>query len=200
MYCVGLIGTIASGKSTVTAVLQALGVKVISADVIAKQLTEPGQVALASIKNHFGPQILTSDGQLNRPALRALIFNQPQERHWLEELLHPLIRQRILQDVQATEAPYCVIEIPLLKDRKTYPYLKRILWVKSDNKQQIERLIHRDNLSLKQAQQILACQKEQTNHEELADDILENEGTLAELTKKIKNFHQQYLQLAQQTR
>lgn len=109
-----------------------------------------------------------------------------------------MIRQRILQAVQAAESPYCIIEIPLLYDRKTYPYLNRILWVKSSHQQQIERLMHRDNLSAEQAEHILACQIEQANHHRIADDTLENDGTLAELIKKIKNYHQRYLQFAKQ--
>lgn len=196
MYCVGLTGNIASGKSTVAAYFATLGVDVISADAIAKQLTAKTQPALQEIINHFGEAVLTSNGELDRPYLRQLIFKHPEERLWLEKYLHPLIRKQIEALVQVAKSPYCLIEIPLLRDRSLYPYLNRVLLVEAKTDQQIKRLISRDNSSKKESLAILATQANQHTLHKLADDILENTSSLAELQKKVKQLHKLYLDRA----
>lgn len=193
MYCVGLTGNIASGKSTVAAYFAALGVDVISADAIAKQITAKTQPALQEIINHFGESVIASTGELDRPYLRQLIFKHPAERVWLENYLHPLIRTQIEAEVQKAKSPYCLIEIPLLRDRSLYTYLNRVLLVEAKTDQQIERLITRDNSSEKESLAILATQADRHALHKLADDILENTGSLAQLQKKVKQLHKLYL-------
>ena len=197
VYCVGLIGNLASGKSTVARYFAALGVDVINADDIAKELTTPFQPAFDSIVAHFGKSILTDAGDINRRQLRQLIFSQERERLWLEQLLHPLIRKRIEERINTTQSPYCIIEIPLMPARTNYPYLNRVLFIQATAEQQIARFIIRDKGSKKEeAQAILATQAQADTLRALADDVLLNTGSLEELQKAIKALHLAYLEYA----
>ncbi len=196
MYCVGLTGNIASGKSTVASYFAALGIDIISADEIAKQLTHKNQPAFQAIVAHFGEAAVATTGELDRRYLRHVIFQHPTERLWLENYLHPLIRKQIEIHVNAVTSPYCIIEIPLLTNRSLYPYLKRVLLVEAEKKQQINRLATRDNSSKKDALAILATQANQQYLHELADDILTNTDSLAELQKQVTLLHEQYLAYA----
>ena len=194
MYCIGLTGTIASGKSTVAALFKSLGIDVINADHIAKTLVQPNQPALQEIIKHFGVSILTEKGELNRRHLRELIVHNVNERVWLEDLLHPLIRQQIEQDINLCKSPYCIIEIPLLTDKLAYPYLNRVLLVTADPEQQIARLMTRDNSSKEQACAILATtQPNEDKRRAIADDYLINDGTVETLQKKVTELHNYYL-------
>lgn len=196
MYCIGLTGTIASGKSTVTSYFAQQGIEVINADQIAKSLTDKEQPALEKITRHFGNGILMANGELDRRALRNLIFTHPQERIWLEELLHPLIRAQIKLRIKQCQGPYCIIEIPLLSNKTDYPYLDRVLLVLSNEKTQVARLIARDNCSKEQALAILAQQPNESQNRSLADDIILNNGSAAALQKKILKLHKIYLNKA----
>lgn len=196
MYCIGLTGNIASGKSTAIDCFRQLGVTVFSADVIARELTAPGQAALTAIQQHFGPDVITDSGELNRRALRAVIFASPAERQWLEHLLHPLIQDEIKRCVEQAEGPYCVVEIPLLVDRKHYPYLNRVLLILADKEQQISRVMARDHCDRNQALAILAAQPGDDARRKLADDTLINRGSLAQFQQRIKKLHANYLHLA----
>ncbi len=195
MYCVGLTGNIASGKSTVAAYFANLGIDVISADKIAKELTTSAQPAFQGIVNHFGQAILTKTGELDRRYLRQLIFKNPVERIWLEQYLHPMIRKQVEIQALASKSPYCLIEIPLLRDRALYPYLNRVLLVEAETEQQIERLATRDNSSKADALAILATQADAVTLHKLADDILTNSGSLVELQEKVVELHMRYLQV-----
>ena len=192
MYCVGLTGAIASGKSTFAALFAKLGVDVISADQIARQLTAAGEPALAAIVAYFGQTILDEDQALNRAALRDLIFQSAEARHWLEQLLHPLIRDRISQAIQTCTPPYCIIEIPLLMRKADYPYLNRVLWINAEEIHQIQRVMARDNCSMAQGMVILESQATPEAYRELADDILINNHGIANLQQQVKRLHQQY--------
>lgn len=119
VYCVGLTGGIASGKSLAAEVFSELGIDIVNADNISRALTLKGQDAYTQIVAHFGSKILNEHNELNRKALRAIIFSDPKERTWLEQLLHPLIRQKIKEQVELSTTPYCIVEIPLLIDKKT---------------------------------------------------------------------------------
>lgn len=198
MYCVGLTGNIASGKSTVSQLFKERAVVIISADEAARALTTAKQPAFLAIKKHFGPSVINAQGELDRPALRQRIFNKPEQRLWLEQLLHPLIRQFMQFKLRESTGPYAILEIPLLKKRSDYPYLDRILVVLASHEQQIKRLRARDHSSKAQAEAILAVQDDEASRRKLADDLIRNEGDLAELAKKVENLHHQYLQLASQ--
>jgi len=194
MYCIGLTGTIASGKSTVAAHFAKLGIDVINADHIARALVEPDQPAFQQILHHFGKSVLTADGNLNRRHLRELIVNHANERLWLENLLHPLIREQIQHDIGHCKSPYCVIEIPLLTDKSSYPYLNRVLLVTANAEQQVTRLMARDHSSREQASALLATTRADVDKRRaIADDVLINDGTVKALQNKVALLHRQYL-------
>ncbi|ARG97546.1 dephospho-CoA kinase [Legionella micdadei] len=198
MYCVGLTGNIASGKSTVSRYFKEFGIAVISADEAARELTAANQPALLSIAEHFGQSIIDAGGELNRLALREMIFSDPKQRIWLEQLLHPLIRQHIRDKIKKSSGPYVIIEIPLLNKRSDYPYLDRILLVVAGHEQKISRVKARDQITREQAEAILATQANEAIHREFADDIIINDDTLENLAKKVGILHEQYLQFASQ--
>lgn len=193
MFCVGLTGTIGSGKSTVNQLFQALGVHTISADSVSKSLTLPGQPALEQIQHHFGDDIIHPDGHLNRARLREHIFKEPQARQWLEDLLHPLIRKAIENEIAQSTGPYVVIEIPLLLSREHYPYLNKVLLVLAESTTQIERIILRDGVSREQAIAIIDSQPHNQSRIKLADDLIHNQGSVEALSKRVTELHQNYL-------
>ncbi|WP_239005184.1 dephospho-CoA kinase [Legionella sp. MW5194] len=197
MYCVGLTGNIASGKSSAIRCFKRLGIPVVIADDIAREVTAPGQPALRAIQEHFGDTML-HQGELNRSKLRQLIFKHPDERQWLETLLHPLIRRQIETRITSFAAPYCVIEIPLLLDRSHYPYLNRILVILSEPERLIERVMTRDQHTREEALAILAAQPDEAARRAIADDLIINEGSIVEFEHKINDLHEKYLFLASQ--
>ncbi|WP_419421087.1 dephospho-CoA kinase [Legionella sp. D16C41] len=196
MYCVGLTGNIGSGKTTAITFFKSLGAGIIIADEIARDITAAGQPAFIKIQEHFGDKVITQSGQLDRIQLRTIVFNHPQERIWLENLLHPLIRQTIEVKAKSSQGPYCIIEIPLLTNRIDYPYLNRILTILASSTVQINRISKRDLCSAEQALAILATQPSETLRRELADDIIYNDGNLEQLETKIRKLHRKYLQLS----
>jgi len=200
VYCVGLTGNIASGKSTVASFFEDLGIHVFNADKVARELTIEGAGAYHEIIAHFGSQILLDNKQLNRKLLREIIFANIQERLWLEQLLHPEIRQQLAKDVELSSSPYCIVEIPLLKDRKNYPYLHRILLVTSPLDIQIKRLMARDQCTREQALAIIAAQPDNEQRLAQTDDVVVNNDTLSKLKNEIDELHLKYLQLANEVK
>lgn len=198
MYCVGLTGNITSGKSTAIRYFQSLGVPVIIADDVARELTIPGQPTVELIKQHFGGTIVNAYGELNRAALRQIIVKDAKQRRWLENLLHPLIRQKIEQKANQFAAAYCVIEIPLLLKRSDYPYLNRVLAILADDEILVKRVMQRDQCTKQQAQAILAIQPTNAERRQIADDVLLNQGSVQDLQREIDRLHEQYLLAAQQ--
>lgn len=193
VYCVGLTGTIASGKSTVANCFSILGIDIISADAIAKSLTEKTQPAFQDIVHHFGHSILTPAGDLDRPKLRELIFKDPTERLWLEQQLHPLIKDEIKRQTETVTSPYCLIEIPLLTNRANYPYLNRVLFIEAHPTQQVTRCTARDNSAKQDTLAILAAQPSTQQYLAIADDVLKNTGSLSALSNKVLALHKKYL-------
>ena len=196
LYTVALTGGIASGKTLVSDEFARLGVPVIDTDVIAHDLVEPGQPALKEIENKFGSDIIDTNGRLKRAEMRALIFSDPGKRKILESILHPRIRQEIKKAITEITYPYCILVIPLLADRTTYPNLNRILVVDVEPKTQIQRLMARDCSSQKQAEQALASQASRQQRLEIADDILDNSGSPIEARQEVSQLNLKYLQLA----
>ncbi len=199
IYCVGLTGNIASGKSTVASFFEQLGIYVLNADHVAKQLTLKGTEAYNKISSHFGSQIIQSDKQLNRKKLRDIIFSNLKERLWLEQLLHPQIRQQLAKEVVLSTSAYCIVEIPLLNDKENYPYLHRILLVTSPIELQIKRLMTRDQCSRNQALAIIATQPSNDERIAQADDILVNTGALNKLKDEVRRLHINYLEQAKKS-
>jgi dephospho-CoA kinase len=198
MYCVGLTGNIASGKSSAAAYFKTLGVAVIDADNVAKTLTAKNQPAFSRIINYFGQHLVTTTGELDRTLLRTIIFNDNKKRRWLEHLLHPLIKASIEQWVNQQQALYCVIEIPLLKRQSNYSFLNRILVLVAQPMTQISRLMQRDHCDRQQALAIIAAQPSIYERIKLADDIIINNGLVTQLHKDILHYHNSYLDFAKQ--
>jgi dephospho-CoA kinase len=195
-FTVALTGGIASGKTLVSDEFSKLGIAIIDTDVIAHEIVEPGQPALMEIQDYFGSDIIDKNGRLNRSELRALIFSNPDARGKLESILHPRIRQKATKAAAKISSAYCILVIPLLTEKGTYPNVNRILVVDVEPETQITRLMARDGSSRKQAEQILAAQAGRSDRLKIADDVLDNSGSPEQARRKVARLHQKYLQLA----
>ncbi|SLM64597.1 MULTISPECIES: dephospho-CoA kinase [Dickeya] len=195
-YIIALTGGIGSGKSTVAQGFAALGIGVVDADVIARQVVEPGQPALAAIIEHFGHQILLPDGSLNRGALRERIFSNGEDKGWLNALLHPIIQAQTRRQLAATTSPYALWVVPLLVENHLQQQAQRILVVDVEPEIQLQRTMARDKISRTQAQRILAAQASREQRLACADDIIDNNNNPNELALRIAALHQHYLELA----
>lgn len=190
MYVVGVTGGIGSGKSAVTRQLEALGIQVVDADIVAREVVEPGEPALALIAEHFGADVLTAQGQLDRRQLRSIVFADDKKRTWLENLLHPLIRDRILQQLEAAQSAYTVLASPLLLETDQHLLVNHIVVVDVEEDQQISRTASRDNSSEEQVRAILAAQMSRQERLNRADSVVDNRGELAALADQVSSLHQ----------
>lgn len=198
VYTVALTGGIGSGKSTIAEAFSRSGVTVVDADIIARQVVEPGQRALALISQHFGSKILLEDGSLNRRALREEIFSSPQQKQWVNNLLHPLIQQRTRDEIARATSPYVLWVVPLLVENNLQNKANRVLVVDVSPETQIARTMKRDNVSREHAQQILAAQATREARLAVADDIINNDGSPQDAAVHVDRLHRQYLKLASQ--
>lgn len=195
---VGLTGGIASGKSTVASRFLELGVPVIDADQVARQVVEPGSSGLAQIVARFGPEVLNDRGELDRAKLRHHIFQDPAERRALEQILHPLIRREMSAQAASLRTPYLIMAIPLLVESgAAHERVDRVLVVDVPEDTQIERLRLRDGSTAEQARAILASQAPRQDRLAVADDVLPNLGDVEQLRSGVDKLHAQYLQWAQ---
>jgi dephospho-CoA kinase len=193
---IGLTGGIASGKSTVAQRFMDLGVPVIDADVAARAVVAPGKPGFEQVVSRFGPGIIAANGELDRRALRELVFSDPDSRRDLEVILHPLIRADMDRSAAAAVGPYIVMAIPLLVEGGSRDRVDRILVVDLDEAVQLQRVMARDRCSLEQAQAILSSQAARSARLAAADDVLSNSGTVTDLRQAVDGLHQQYLRLA----
>jgi len=196
MYVVGLTGGIGSGKSAVSRRLEAQGIQVIDADVAAREVVEPGQPALEKIAARFGEDLISADGSLDRRQLREIVFADSKQRTWLESLLHPLIRDRILQQLEDAQSTYTVLVSPLLLETDQHLLVNHTVVVDVEEAQQINRTAARDNSSPEQVKAILAAQMSREERLKQADSILDNRGDLAQLEQQVDALHQQLLKAA----
>ena len=197
VYTVALTGGIASGKTLISDEFIRLGVPVIDTDVIAHHLVEPGKAALAEIVSAFGPGIVDEKGQLKRQKLRSLIFSDAEKRKKLENILHPKIRQTAGEAIARITSAYCVLVVPLLAESGAYPNVDRVLVVDVNPETQIHRLMARDHCNRDQAKQALASQASRELRLGIADDVLENSGSLQQARQEVARLHKKYLHLAQ---
>jgi dephospho-CoA kinase len=195
-FRVALTGGIASGKSTVADLFAALGVPIIDTDVIARQVVEPGQLALAAIVTAFGPDVLDAEGRLDRRRMRERIFADPSARQRLEAILHPAIRAEMERQSREAAGPYQVLVIPLLTEGKRRDHVDRVLLVDVPEALQIERLVSRDGVSREQAQASLDAQATRAARLAMADDVVCNTGWVDDLREKVAELHDKYLGLA----
>ncbi|MGP4933688.1 dephospho-CoA kinase [Pseudoalteromonas nigrifaciens] len=195
-WVLGLTGGIGCGKTAVSNMLEALDICVVDADIIARQVVEPGSEGLKAIVAHFGADILLADGSLNRSALRELVFSNTEYKNWLNALLHPLIRQQIITDLNNATSPYVVLVAPLLFENGLDKYCNRTLLIDVPKNVQIERTVKRDNISLKQVNSIIAAQMSREQKQQQADDILNNDRSLTLVKHDLIALHKGYLKLA----
>ena len=193
---VGLTGGVASGKSTVSQQFERLGVPVIDADVIAREVVQPGRPALEAIRDAFGADVIAADGSLDRATMRRRVFSVASERRRLEGILHPLIRQRMFDQATQCDYPYCILAIPLLVEAGMADQVDRVLVVDVDEQTQVARLTRRDDISDDQARQMLRAQASREDRLAVADDVIDNSGPLSALETRVRQLHEDYLRLA----
>ncbi|MBL0526548.1 dephospho-CoA kinase [Aeromonas dhakensis] len=199
MYVVAITGGIGSGKTTVANQFAELGIEVVDADIIAREVVEPGTPALAAIAAHFGADVIAPDGRLDRRQLRERVFTDPQAKDWLNALLHPLIRSEMQRQCAAARSPYCLLVVPLLVENRLTALANRVLVIDVDEATQIERTCRRDGVSREQAEAILAAQASRTERLAAADDVLDNQnGTPEAIKSRIFALHETYLVFASQ--
>ncbi len=194
-YVVGIAGGIGSGKTAVSDRFQALGIAIADCDVAARRVVEPGQPALAAIAARYGAEMLQADGTLDRAKLRERIFADVKERHWLNQLTHPHINRLVADELAAAASPYAILVNPLM--RGPDPRAHRILVVDVPESVQIARTVARDGVSSRQARATLASQTDRTTRLRFADDVIVNDGSLADLDAAVARLHARYLQLSQ---
>lgn len=195
-FIVGLTGGIGSGKTAVSTIFQELGVDVIDADICSRVVVEKGKPALEQIAKHFGREVLLPDGSLDRAKLRARIFQDASEKQWLEKLLHPLIFNEMLGQLNDARSPYAILVSPLLSETGQNALCHRVLVVDADESDQLNRTMIRDNNSQQQVESMIKSQISRQDRLKLADDIILNNGTLDDLKQHVIKLHERYLGLS----
>jgi dephospho-CoA kinase len=196
-FAVALTGGIAAGKSAVERHFQAHGVHVYDADQASRVVVQPGSDGLAAIVAAFGAEVLDSHGRLDRPRMRERVFADPAARKTLEAIVHPRVRQWLLEQVQLDEGPYAMLAIPLLAENiGHYRWVDRILVVDVPEAVQLQRLILRDGMDEDLARRILATQASRTARLGLADDVIDNSGPETALAPQVAALHQRYQAMA----
>lgn len=195
-WVVGLTGGIASGKSSVAALFAGLGADVIDLDNVAREVVAVGNVLLERVLQRFGPELRQADGSLDRRALRARVFAQPDDRRDLEALLHPAILTRTAELLESARGPYQMVVNPLLVEQHAAARYQRVLVVDCDESLQRQRLLQRDGGDVRLADAMLAAQTSREQRLAAADDVIRNEGSLDELRAQVQGLHSLYLDLA----
>ena len=194
-WVLGLTGGIASGKSAAAQRFAELGVHVVDADQASRWVVEPGRPALAALVERYGAALLQADGSLDRGALRKVIFEDAQERRWVEALLHPLIAEEIAQSLASATSPYAVFVSPLMVESGQHRITQRLLVVDAPEAVRVARTLLRDHTTPEQVQAILKAQASREQRLALADDVLVNDRDLAWLHSEVERLHTFYLTL-----
>ena len=193
MFILGLTGGIGSGKSAAADRFASHGITIVDSDIIARQVVAKGQLALTAIAKHFGPSVLTVDGELNRQWLRRQTFSSRADKQWLENLLHPLIKIETHKQLAAIQSAYGVLSIPLLLESKQQDLVDRILVIDVDEDKQISRSCKRDNMTIADSKAVMASQLPRHQRLAQADVVISNNGSLGELHAAIDNYHWQLI-------
>lgn len=193
MYIIGLTGGIGSGKTAVSDLFAAKGIHIVDADICARVVVEKGRPALTKIAQHFGEHMLNAEGELDRAALRQHIFTHPDDKKWLEQLLHPLIGEEVINQLNASTSAYTLLVSPLLIESKQNLICQRVLLVDVPETLQIERTMARDSNDATQVKNIMQTQADRQTRLAHADDIIENIHDLAHLAQEVDRLHAQYL-------
>ena len=193
---IGLTGGIGSGKSAVSERFEALGIRVVDADIASRVVVEPGRPALIAIEEHFGSDVIAADGTLDRAALRKLVFEDDGERRWLEQLTHPLINASIAEELANAASPYAMLAHPLLVETGQTRICQRVLVVDVPEQVQLERTMARDNNPEAQVRAIMAAQASREERLAAADDVIVNDQGLDHLDRDVERLHRENLALA----
>ena len=199
MFTVGVTGGIGSGKSSAADRFRQLGVPVIDADVVARQIVEPGMPALQEIINTFGESVANDRGELDRAALRKIIFSDSSRKSQLEAILHPRIYDEILRLLSELSTPYAIVVIPLLAESKREYPLDRILVIDVPSDVQISRVTTRDGQSTEEVERIISSQASRYSRLAIADDVIENIGSKDDLYERVDAMHLTYLEYARKS-
>ncbi len=194
---IGLTGGIASGKSAVADMFASLGVPVIDTDVIAREVVAPGQPALEAIRQRFGDTVIDEHGRLNRAEMRRIVFADDDKRRQLEALLHPRIREETQRQARAAGGCYQVIVVPLLVESPMKSGMDRILVVDVPRTVQLRRLLARDAEPAQQAQSMIDAQASREERLALADDVIDNAGSLEDTRRQVEKLHHEYIARSQ---
>lgn len=194
-FVVAVTGGVAAGKSAVCAQFASRGIVVADADLVAREIVEPGEPALAQIRARFGDELLLPDGQLDRARLRETIFSDADAKRALEDITHPRIRERLLEICRGAPGPYAMAAIPLLAEvggRAAYPWLQRILLVDTPPGVQLARLIARDGIDRELARRMIEAQASRQDRLRLADDVIVNDGETSDLRAAVERLDAHY--------
>ena len=197
---VGLTGGIGSGKSAASQWFETQGINVVDADIVAREIVEKDQPALAQIQSAFGDWVLLESGELNRKALREHIFQHPFARQQLEEITHPAIRQSIIVQLEQANSAYVILVSPLLFETNQHLLTQRTLLIDASIELQIQRASQRDGQSVEQIENIIQAQMPRDRKLDLADDIAINDGHLEHLYTQLQKLHLHYLELSFSTK
>lgn len=198
MLKIGLTGGIASGKSQICQYFAELDVHIIDSDKVARELFKPKSPHLEKLRAYFGDSIFLSNSELNRKALGNIVFSNKQQLDWLNELTHPLINIEMKRQLATCQSPYVLLDIPLLIDKQgavpdhLQSLIDRILVVNTEPETQIARIINRDGLTRKEALNIINAQSTMQQKLLLADDIIDNNGSLEHLQQQVNKLHNLY--------
>ena len=199
-FIVGLTGGIGSGKTTIANFFAEHNVVIVDADIVARDVVAVGSPALAQISQHFGENFIQANGQLNRALLRKQIFSNDTDKSWLNNLLHPLIGEQLIAQMQAANSEYCLLVAPLLIENDLIKLVNRVLVIDVSETTQINRTTKRDNNSVEQVQAIISSQASRKVKQEHADDLLNNDSSsLGTLKDTVAKLHQQYITLAKKS-
>jgi len=195
MAVVGLTGGIGSGKSTVARLFGELGVHWVDADDVAREVVEPGTPALEKIAEHFGQEILLPEGGLDRAALRRIVFDAPEERTWLESLLHPVIREALMRQLHPDNysLPYVLLVSPLLLETDQHELVEKIVVVDVPIEVQIQRTMARDTNDREQVERIIAAQMPREQRLRKADEVVDNNLAMIDVKRQVEQLHQSFL-------
>ncbi len=195
-FVVGLTGGIGSGKSAVSERFEKLGIRVVDADIASRVVVEPGRPALKAIEEHFGAEAIADDGTLNRAVLRKLVFEDAEERRWLEQLTHPLINAYMTEELAAATSAYAILAHPILIETGRTKDCHRILVVDVPEELQVSRTMARDDNPESQVRAIMAAQASRADRLAAADDVIVNDQGLDHLDTEVARLHTLYLELA----
>lgn len=190
---IGLTGGIGSGKSSVSACFAELGVQVIDADQVGRQLSEPGSPQFEEIIECFGAKIVDSNGQLNRKQLGNIVFNSPDKRKLLESILHPPIRAEMFARAEADSGVYCILDVPLLIENSLYKEVDRVVVVSCSTELRSQRLQLQRGMQPEEIKQVMENQLSEEERLAVADDVINNYGTIEEVKLQVLKLHQTYL-------